>query len=638
MSDLHIGCHCMDLITLRDIDLGFGGDALLERLSLQVVAGERVCLLGRNGCGKTTLLKVVAAELQPDGGVINRPPTVRIAGLPQSVPGGIRGSAHAVVAAGLGELGALIETHRRLTTTAGDGGSLRALEETQHRIEAADGWDFERRIERTLSRLALDPEAPFEDLSGGLQRRVLLARALVSAPDLLLLDEPTNHLDVEAIEWLEGLMLGWRGGVLFTTHDRQLLARVATRIVELEQGSLTSWPGDYANYLRRRDERQAAESKERERFEKKLASEEAWIRQGIKARRTRNEGRVRRLMEMRDVRARRRRDVGTARITVQSAEASGKRVFEARSVSFGFDRHLVIESLSTIIARGDRVGIIGPNGSGKTTLLRLLVGELQPDSGEVITGTRVLVAYFDQHRARLDEAATVADSVADGAEHVTVNDGKRHVISYLQDFLFTPDRARSPVSALSGGERTRLLLARLFAKPSNVLVMDEPTNDLDVETLELLEERLMDYAGSLLLVSHDRAFLDNVVTSTLVLEGQGRVEEYVGGYSDWLRQRAPIPEVEKSQARPIRGERQGSSGLRARLGYKQMRELEALPQRIEALEAELARLQELLADPLSYKQGGGEIAAMHAALERLQSNLEASYERWSELESLVQKA
>ena len=628
----------MDLISLRDIELGFGADPLLERLSLQVAAGERVCLLGRNGCGKTTLLEVVAGELQPDGGAIERPSTVRIAGLPQSVPGGIRGSTHAVVAAGLGELGALIESHRRLTATVGDGASLQALEDTQHRIEAAGGWDFERRIERTLSRLALDPEAPFEGLSGGLQRRVLLARALVSAPDLLLLDEPTNHLDVEAIEWLEGLMLGWRGGVLFTTHDRRLLARVATRIVELEQGSLTSWPGDYANYLRRRDERQAAASRQLERFEKKLAKEEIWIRQGIKARRTRNEGRVRRLEEMREIRARRRTDTGAARITVQSAEASGKRVFEARSVSFGFGDCLIIDDLSTLIARGDRVGVVGPNGSGKTTLLRLLVGELQPVCGEVITGSRVRIAYFDQHRARLDDAASVADSVADGSEQLSVNGGKRHVISYLQDFLFTPQRARSPVRALSGGERARLLLARLFARPSNVLVMDEPTNDLDMETLELLEERLIDYPGSLLLVSHDRAFLDDVVTSTLVLEGQGRVGEYVGGYSDWLRQRAPDPAAEEVQARPVRAERQASSGSRPRLGYKQMRELQALPQRIEALEAELARLQELLADPVSYKQQGGEIAAMHAALERAQSDLETSYERWSELESLVQKA
>jgi ATP-binding cassette subfamily F protein uup len=625
----------MDLITLRDIELGFGGDALLEGLALRVVSGERVCLVGRNGCGKTTLLKLVADELHADGGEIIRDPAIRIAGLPQSVPDGMSGSTRSIVSAGLGELGELIETHLRLSTASGEGGNLAALEAVHQRIEAAGAWDIEQRIERTLTRLELDPEAPFEDLSGGLQRRVLLARALVSEPDLLLLDEPTNHLDVEAIEWLEDLLAGWRGGVLFTTHDRQLLARVATRIVELEQGRLTSWPGDYANYLRRRDERQAAESKERERFEKKLAKEEAWIRQGIKARRTRNEGRVRRLEEMRELRAGRRRDLGRARITVQSAEASGKRVFEARSVFFRFDDRPIIESLNTIIARGDRVGIIGPNGSGKTTLLRLLVGELQPVSGEVETGARVQVAYFDQHRARLDEAATVVDSVADGAEHVAVKDSKRHVISYLQDFLFTPERARSPVSVLSGGERARLLLARLFAKPSNVLVMDEPTNDLDVETLEMLEERLMEYPGTLLLVSHDRAFLDNVITSTLVLEGQGRIGEYVGGYSDWLRQRATGAESRGKPARLARVEQEISSPARPRLGYKQKRELESLPGRIEALEAELARLQARLADPGLYKQEGAEIAGARDALSRVQSELQKHYARWAQLEGLA---
>ncbi len=635
MSDPHAGGVPMDLITLRDIELGFGGDALLEGLSLRVVSRERVCLVGRNGCGKTTLLKLVADELQADGGEIIRDPAIRIAGLPQSVPDGVSGSTRSVVSAGLGELGALMEDHQRLSIASEEGGSLAALEAVQQRIEAAGAWDIEQRIERTLARLALDPEAAFEDLSGGLQRRVLLARALVSEPDLLLLDEPTNHLDVEAIEWLEDLLAGWRGGVLFTTHDRQLLARVATRIIELEQGRLTSWPGDYANYLRRRDERLAAETVERARFEAKLAREETWIRQGIKARRTRNEGRVRRLEEMRAVRARRRRDVGRARITVQSAEASGKRVFEARSLSFSFDDHLVIESLNTTVARGDRVGIIGPNGSGKTTLLRLLVGELQPVSGELITGARVQIAYFDQHRATLDEAATVVDSVADGAEQVVVKNGQRHVISYLQDFLFTPERARSPVSVLSGGERARLLLARLFAKPSNVLVMDEPTNDLDVETLELLEERLMDYPGSLLLVSHDRTFLDNVVTSTLVLEGQGRVGEYVGGYGDWLRQRTMAGEREQKPAGPAPDKQGKSSQARPALSYKQKRELESLPERIEGLENELAGLQARLADPDFYKQGEAAIVAARDALARVQSELQTHYDRWAQLEALT---
>jgi len=443
------------------------------------------------------------------------------------------------------------------------------------------------------------------------------------------------------------LVVGWRGAVLFTTHDRRLLERVATRIVELERGRLSSWPGDYANYLRRREERQAAEAREIERFEKKLAEEERWIRQGIQARRTRNEGRVRQLEKMRDVRAQRRKNIGRASFKTQSSAASGKRVFETRSLRFGFGQQLLIDDLNTFIARGDRVGIIGPNGSGKTSLLRLLVGELAPTSGEVIVGARVDIAYFDQHRSRLDESATVADNVADGAEHISVGDGTRHIISYLQDFLFTPARARSPVTVLSGGERARLLLARLFAKSSNVLVMDEPTNDLDVETLELLEERLIDYPGSLLLVSHDRAFLDNVVTSTLVLEANGRVGEYVGGYSDWVRQRATLEEAAKPPNRPANAEARpgSSSGVQVaagqgsksstKIGYKERRELESLPGRIEALEAELAQLQAQLADPGFYKKAGSEVAGTRASLARVQSELETSYKRWTELEALV---
>jgi ABC transport system ATP-binding/permease protein len=636
----------MELITLRDINLGFGGDALLEKLSLQVAGGERVCLLGRNGSGKTSLLKVVAGGLQADGGEIIRPPTIRIAGLPQSVPDGIRGSTHAVVSAGLGGLGELIEEHQLLSNDAHNADNLDALEAAHQRIDAAGAWDIEPRIERTLTRLGLDGQARFERLSGGLQRRVLLAQALVSEPDLLLLDEPTNHLDVEAIEWLEGLMIGWRGGVLFTTHDRRLLERVATRIVELEQGLLTSWPGDYANYLRRREERLAAEARAIERFEKKLAEEERWIRQGIKARRTRNEGRVRQLEKMREERAQRRKHIGRATFTTQSAQASGKRVFETRAVSFGFGDQLLIDGLDTFIARGDRVGIIGPNGSGKTSLLRLLVGELEATSGEVVIGARVDVAYFDQHRARLDEGASVADNVADGAEHVSVGEGTRHIISYLQDFLFTPARARSPVSVLSGGERARLLLARLFAKPSNVLIMDEPTNDLDVETLELLEERLLEYPGSLLLVSHDRAFLDNVVTSTLVLEGHGRVAEYVGGYSDWIRQRAPLDDIGSATGTGLNRAARTKPGAQSaaprkagpptarRLGHKQKRELESLPGRIESLEQELGRLQALLADPVFYKKAGDEIATARASLVHVQAELETAYERWTELEAM----
>ncbi len=637
MANLHAGFHSMDLITLRKVELGFGGDPLLDGITLDISSGERVCLLGRNGSGKTTLLKLIAGDLQPDDGEIIRYPAVRIAGLPQSVPDGLTGDARAVVTTGLCELGRLVEAHGRISSGVGEDGQLGALGRVHGRIEAAGAWNLESRIERTLTRLGIDGESRFEDLSGGLQRRVMLARALVSEPHLLLLDEPTNHLDVKAIEWLEELIGAWRGGVLFTTHDRRLLERVATRIIELEHGRATSWPGDYANYLRRRDERQWAESKARERFEKKLAQEEIWIRQGIKARRTRNEGRVRRLEEMRAERARRRKDIGRASFKLQSAPASGKRVLEARSVSFGFGGKTLIEGLDAFIARGDRVGIIGANGSGKTTLLRLLVGELQPISGEVVTGTRVHIAYFDQHRAALDETASVAGTVADGADYVDANGAKRHIISYLQDFLFTPERARSPVSALSGGERARLLLAKLFATPSNVIVMDEPTNDLDVETLELLEERLLDYAGSLLLVSHDRAFLDNVVTSTLVIEGNGRIGEYVGGYSDWLRQRSANTDTAEKAVRATRKKRTRAPKSRARLGYSETRELESLPDRIEALESQLSRLQVDLSKPNFYKNEGSEIAAARDSLTELQSELERCYERWAQLEALARE-
>ena len=589
----------MDLITLRDIELAFGGDPLLEGVSLTVSAGERVCLLGRNGAGKTSLLELVTGEHDPEGGEIVRPPGVRIAHLPQSVPEDLTGNTAAIVGAGL---------------------------------RGGEAWDRERRLARVLSLLGLDADSPFEALSGGQQRRALLARALAADPDLLVLDEPTNHLDVSAIEWLEGLLVSWRGAVLFTTHDRRLIERVATRILELERGRVRSWPGDYANYLRRRAEREAAESRERERLDRRLAAEEAWIREGIKARRTRNEGRVRRLEAMREAVARRRRSVGRPRFEVRTAAASGRRVFEARDVAFDFGEGPIIGGFSTFVARGDRVGVIGPNGSGKTTLLRLLVGELSPSSGEILTGARVRVAYFDQHRARLDPAATVADSVADGAEHVGSGTAARHVIGYLRDFLFPPERARSPVGALSGGERARLLLARLFARPSNVLVMDEPTNDLDVETLELLEERLLEYAGSVLLVSHDRAFLDNVVTSTLVLEGNGRVGEYVGGYTDWLRQREPAADRGKGRDETRPAARRGSERP-PRLGFNEKRELEALPGRIEALEDELAQLQDVLSDPELYRGEGAAIAAARDALDRAQAELEASYERWSELEA-----
>ncbi|MDX1431596.1 MAG: ATP-binding cassette domain-containing protein [Gammaproteobacteria bacterium] len=630
----------MYLVTLRHVTHAFGAEPLLDDVSLELQTAERVCLLGANGAGKTTLLGIVTGDVVPDAGEVSRDPAVCTGNLPQAVPAGLAGRVEGVVAGGLATLGRLLEEHRRLGDAAAAEAApatLAALDQLHGHIESAGGWDPEARVRRILTRLGLDAGADFAALSGGLQRRVLLARALVAEPELLVLDEPTNHLDVETIEWLEGLMRGWRGGLLFTTHDRRLIERVATRILELERGRLTSWPGDYANYLRRREERLAAEALARARFERKLSEEEIWIRQGIRARRTRNEGRVRRLEEMRR-RRRARRELGkSARFSVQDAESSGRRVVEARGVGFAYDGEPVVGDLDVLVERGDRVGVIGPNGSGKTTLLRLLLGELEPDSGEVIRGTRVETAYFDQLRAVLDPSATLADSVAEGADHVIVNGERRHVIGYLADFLFTAERARQRVAALSGGERARLLLARLFARPCNLLVMDEPTNDLDIETLELLEDRLMDYAGALLLVSHDRAFLDNVVTSTLVLEGGGRVGEYVGGYSDWLRQRpAPPPEPVPTRRHTDAGARgKARSAAPRRLGYREQRELATLPERIEALEHDIARAHARLADPELYRGEADAIVTAKRELGALQIELEAAYARWAELEAIA---
>jgi ATP-binding cassette subfamily F protein uup len=618
----------MALVTLRNVELAFGSDPLLEGASCAIETGERVCLLGRNGAGKSTLLAVVAGARAADAGEVLRDPATRVAALPQDVAPGLSGSVRGVVLSGLAETGALVEQHLE----AAAAGDLRRMDLLQQRIEAAGAWDVERRVERTLSRLGLDPGVDFPALSGGLKRRALLARALVTAPDLLLLDEPTNHLDVDAIEWLEQLMLGWRGAVLFTTHDRRLLERTATRILELDRGRLSSWPGDYANYLRRRAEREDAETAANAEADRRLAGEEAWIRQGIEARRTRNQGRVRRLERMRRERAERRDPQGRVRFHTHAAGASGRKVVEARGASFGWNGEPVIRDLDLLVERGDRIGIIGPNGSGKTTLLNLLLGHLRPSAGEVVQGTRLEVAYFDQHRAALDPGRSVADSVADGAEFVPLADGRRHVIGYLSDFLFPAARARSPVRSLSGGERARLLLARLFAAPSNLLVMDEPTNDLDMETLELLEERLLEYPGTLLLVSHDRAFLDNVVTSTLVLEGGGRVGAYVGGYADWLRQRPPPPGAPRPPPTPA-AKPTPPAPARRKLGYREQRELDALPARIESLEHDITRLQARLADPALYREDGAAVAAVREELARAEADLECCFARWSELEA-----
>ncbi|MET0027442.1 MAG: ATP-binding cassette domain-containing protein [Candidatus Thiodiazotropha sp.] len=629
----------MPLITLRNIHLSFGEAPLLDGVNLSIDRGERICLLGRNGAGKSTLMKVILGEQNADEGDRVVAGGVRLARLIQEVPVGMSGSVFGVVADGIGHLADKLKAYHQISHQLAEGGDeslLERLAKAQHELEAADGWKLEQRVETVISRLGLDADAEFGALSGGLKRRVLLAQALVMEPDLLLLDEPTNHLDISAIDWMEEFLLGYPGAILFVTHDRTFLRRLATRILELDRGSLTDWPGDYANFLRRKEERLNAEALANERFDKKLAEEETWIRQGIKARRTRNEGRVRALKAMREERLQRREQTGKAQMQLTTGERSGKLVVEVENIQYAWDGEPIIRGLSTTIMRGDRVGIIGPNGSGKTTLLNLLLGRLQPDSGTVKLGTNLQVAYFDQLRGQLDEERSVQDNVGGGSDKVEVGGRSKHIIGYLQDFLFTPERARAPVKALSGGERNRLLLAKLFTKPANVLVLDEPTNDLDVETLELLEELLVDYNGTLLLVSHDREFLDNAVTSCLVFEGEGRVAEYVGGYSDWeasrKRQQALNQAHASSKNKATAAEKPKSKP--AKLSYKDQRELDALPQLIESLEQSLEALQQRLGDPELYRSQAEQVASLQQESSRVEAELAQAYERWESLEAL----
>jgi ATP-binding cassette subfamily F protein uup len=595
------------LVSLERISVAYGHLPLLDRASLLVDTRERLALIGRNGTGKSTLLKIISGEVPADAGSVWRQPGLRIARLEQDVPLSADRSVFDVVAEG-----------------------------HTHHLADDDAWLREHHVDLVLSRLELPADAIVDTLSGGWRRRVLLARALVGQPDLLLLDEPTNHLDIEAIGWLEEFLADYAGAVMFVTHDRAFLQRLATRIVELDRGQLTSWPGDYATYLRRKDDALANEALQQEKFDRKLAEEEAWLRQGIKARRTRNEGRVRALMAMRDERAARREQIGNVRLQVEQAEQSGKLVFEARAVSKAYDAQPVVANFSTRIIRGDRIGLIGPNGAGKTTLLRLLLGELPPDSGEVRRGANVQIAYYDQQREQLDPERTVFETIGEGNDTVTANGRTRHVHAYLRDFLFSNERARSPVKALSGGERNRLLLARLFTRPANVLVLDEPTNDLDLETLELLEEQLVEWPGTLLLVSHDRVFLDNVVTSTFVFEGGGCIGEYVGGYADWLRQARPAARTQRrtepadSSPPPAVAEPAAAS---RRLSYKEQRELESLPARIEALEAEQRALNETIAGPEFYREPATAIRDALARVDALQRELSDAYARWDALES-----
>lgn len=619
----------MSLIQLQGVDFSIGGPLLLQHVDLSIETNERVCIVGRNGEGKSTLMKLIAGELHADDGEVRVQNGVVVARMAQEVPHGTEGSVFDVVAEGLGDLGRLLARYHHLL----EEGDFDALGDVQHQIEAQHGWDLDRRVGDVISQLELPGETDFAALSGGMKRRVLLAQALVRKPDVLLLDEPTNHLDIEAIGWLETFLKQFAGSIIFVTHDRSFLRALATRIVEIDRGSLTDWPGDYDNYLRRREERLHAESQANALFDKKLAQEEVWIRQGIKARRTRNEGRVRALKALRNERSERRNLNGNVRMNAANAQASGKKVIDLKNVHQAYDGRVLIEDLSTTILRGDRIGIIGPNGAGKSTLLKIMLGELQPLRGTAELGTSIQIAYFDQHRLQLNDSLNALDNVAEGREYIELNGQRKHIIGYLQDFLFSPERARAPITRLSGGERNRLLLAKLFAQPSNLLVMDEPTNDLDVETLELLEELLTDYQGTLLLVSHDRAFLDNVVSSTLVLEGEGQIGEYVGGYTDWLRQRpAPrnAPSAGKtSAAAPVAP---APAAPKVKRSFKEQRELEQLPKQIEQLETAIAAHGEAMNDPAFFKQDAATITRANEAVAALQAELDAAYARWSELD------
>ena len=628
----------MAIIGMRDMCWGFGGPPLLDNITLQIEKGERVCLVGRNGVGKSSMLKLFSGELFPDSGTVWRQQGITVAALEQDVPPGFDGTIFEVVAEGLGETGRALAEHNRINRNpeahvATEPSKTR--DQLQHRLESGDSWTLLNQIDNVLSRTRLNPEDMFAGLSAGMKRRTLFARALAGNPDLLLLDEPTNHLDIDTIIWMEAFILRHVKTLLFVTHDRAFLKNVAGRIMELDRGRLVSYSCNYTTYLKRRQAALDAGEKQNYVFDKKLSQEEAWIRKGIKARRTRNEGRVRNLEKMRAAYRARRGKIGDVRLQAQEAERTGKLVIETKAVSFSYRQTSIVRDLSTVIMRGDKVGIIGPNGVGKTTLLKILLKEIRPEAGRVRHGTHLQVAYFDQLRAQLDEHKTVQQNIAEGNDFIIFNGQKRHVISHLQDFLFSPDRCRTPVYVLSGGERNRLMLAKLFARPANVLVLDEPTNDLDAETLELLEELLLEYRGTLLLVSHDRAFLNNVVTSTLVFEADGRVTEYAGGYDDWLIQkpkRNEPPASPKNGAKKIRPKPRPRKP--AKLGYMQERELNDLPQKIDALESSRKELFEAMSDPLFYKNSKEEIARVKAHLDRVENEIETAYLRWQELEEM----
>jgi len=633
----------MSLIKIENAKLSYGLQVLLDQVELQVDKGQRLCLIGRNGAGKSSLLKVLAGEVELDSGTVFRDPAMKIARLEQDLAEPDEATVYDVVAGGLAEVGqALTEYHHLAIQT--EGADLNRLSALQQIIEAGDGWTLQQRVETILTRLSLPADSLMSDLSGGWRRRVSLAKALVNEPDVLLLDEPTNHLDISAIEWLEKQLLSFNGAIVFITHDRSFLQSLATHIVELDRGHIRSYTGDYKSYLVFKEQALAEEVRHNKLFDKRLAEEEVWIRQGIKARRTRNEGRVRALKAMRSERSERREQMGNAKFSFSSGELSGKLVAELKSVSFSYDNAPLIKQFSTTIIRGDRIGLIGPNGIGKSTLLKLILGEIEPLEGDVRLGTNLNVAYFDQLRNQLDLNKSAVDNVSDGSDNIVINGNSRHIISYLSDFLFTGERARTPLRALSGGERNRVLLAKLFSKSANLLVMDEPTNDLDVETLEVLEEILSTFEGTVLLVSHDREFLDNVVTSSIAFEGNGRVNEYVGGYEVWLRQGGHwSDEIDSSVSQPAVevaptvsevASKSIAAGNEKKLSYKLQRELEKLPAQIDKLEKALEVLQAEIAEPSFYEQAPEKVADKLQLISDQNQALEELFERWSELEEM----
>ncbi|EAW31306.1 ABC transporter, ATP-binding protein [marine gamma proteobacterium HTCC2143] len=631
----------MPLLRVTDLDLAYGHHVLLEKANLQLFRGDRVCLVGRNGAGKSTLMKLAQGVIKPDGGNIWTKPSLKISRLDQELPKADERSVMEVVSSGLESVGNLLKEYDQLAAQQLDSAGLRKLEQLQHDLEAQDGWSYQQRIDEVISRLELPSQQRMSSLSGGWRKRVALAKALVTSPDLLLLDEPTNHLDIETIEWLERQLMDFNGAVLFITHDRALVRRLATKIVELDRGTLRTYQCGYDNYLVERAHLLEVEDQQNKLFDKKLAQEEVWIRQGIKARRTRNEGRVRSLERLREERSQRRNQQGTASINVESASSSGKLVAEVDDISCSFDSNTLFEHLTFNIIRGDKIGFLGPNGVGKTTLLKIILGELAPTSGTVKLGSRLDVAYFDQMRDKLDNEKTIVDIVGQGRESIEINGKSKHVLSYLSDFLFSPERARTPLKALSGGERNRVQLACLFSLPANILVMDEPTNDLDVETLELLETVLVDFSGTVLLVSHDRDFMDNVVTSTLAFEGRGIVREYVGGYQDWIRQGGVFSKLPAEISKDNQSTHDDSQSMpnapveekksQRKLAYKEQKELEALPVIIEKLESRQAKLQEDVSAPDFYQQAQSLIADRLDDLAKVTSELENGYERWVEL-------